>query len=407
MAAPYKSQESMKYKISNPFKDIINFFPKQKFLTELSLLSFYELLMYGLAFFIVWSIMKKWNEIPTREYEVTAEQIDTLRVNDVEQCSPFLDINYNFNFTHYLKTKDSYDYKISITNNDIYDIEKLVEDYEEVNCIFEDDEEDDDCDYPLSEILSIGYTRNGNNYSSIFNKDSAFVKLKNYHLHFQEDSLIKTYRAFYQNTFHENNTPVFYIEAKAKGIVSSQNLYNQKDTLIINNDDSIIASNTFIREKDSITVINKIYGSLGINCASKERETGGVYSKPNFFSMYDISQCYFRFKIKNQSLPIGRIEISFQGANDLYVVNGYPDHISNNRIIFNTLPKEDIVIMAKSKDFENLQNYRMFFLSSLLSALITIFLAFLVIFIYRLLRNISSIKVSSSTSEKQKQLPKL
>ena len=361
------------------------------------MLSFYELLMYGLGFVLIIYIYSKCYTIPTREFYVNAERIDDFSGDSIFNDVGFLSINYNFNMTKFYKSSLNKNYVIGIES------QKIIDELNQMHDVIGSKRNEKRYYVESKEIKdTIGVT-------PIANIKGENYKWENCHLDFSGDSSIISLRDLYKSSFIKSdielNHPIFFIETKAKGLISKKSKYIlTKDSIDINK--HTILHNYAIRENDTLTIVNKTFGPLGIQIDSQEDRPGGVFSKPKFTSLYDISQCYYHFRIKSNTLPLGKIKISFQGANDIYVIKGNPDSISKQSVVFNTLPKGDIILFAKSKDLENLQNYRMFFLSTLLSALITIFLAFIVIFIYRLFRNIQKIsKHDDSDNENSLLLP--
>lgn len=138
--------------------------------------------------------------------------------------------------------------------------------------------------------------------------------------------------------------------------------------------------------------------------------------KPGFFSRRDISQSYFQIRFHTHSIDTIKVYFHFKGVVDFSPMGDYsPSEALGDKIIYTIIPvfekpasdpnlvvankvmhdrffkSEDFVYTvqfhAKYKDMENSQARRVFLISAVLSALITIFLGFIIILVYRIFRN--------------------
>lgn len=117
---------------------------------------------------------------------------------------------------------------------------------------------------------------------------------------------------------------------------------------------------------------------------------------PSFFSLRDISQAYYEFRVTSHSVNGVDLNLAFVGAAECTptMPTGTDDTVEMRpggigyKLKY-LQDKEKIVrLHVKYKDLENSQARRVFLVTSVLSGLITIFLAFLIIFIYKVLRSL-------------------
>jgi len=110
-------------------------------------------------------------------------------------------------------------------------------------------------------------------------------------------------------------------------------------------------------------------------------------TRPKWYSLYDISQSYFTIKLLTNSIDSVSLTVDLVGASEFFTINDKPTDVYGNKIIFNKRmkPGDEITIKfyARCKDLENLQTVRVFFITAFLSGLIMTFLAFFIIYFYR------------------------
>ena len=120
---------------------------------------------------------------------------------------------------------------------------------------------------------------------------------------------------------------------------------------------------------------------------------------PGYFSLRDISQAYYAFHIVSHSVDsiylrvsnIGAAEFTPSGMVDATIKGGHIEYA------LSLLSKENTVMLhVKFKDLENDQSRRVFLVCAVISGLITLFLAFLIILIYRV---ISGIRMSKKKAK--------
>jgi hypothetical protein len=127
-----------------------------------------------------------------------------------------------------------------------------------------------------------------------------------------------------------------------------------------------------------------------------KREKYGVMSKPSWYDEYDVSQFYFKVNVKSRSVPTINLNFRIRGANNYTFIDGTPDSLVGQQLYYSftkdslkrdsdkSLINQTLLIHVQSKELEILQQSRIFGVTALLSALITVFLAFLIIWICRL-----------------------
>lgn len=111
--------------------------------------------------------------------------------------------------------------------------------------------------------------------------------------------------------------------------------------------------------------------------------------KPSIFSLYDMSQSYYYISL-NGEFDRGYIEIDCTGATDFSDMYPQPDLKTMSSVIFTNEEKIRIIksnglkFHAEFKELKNKQNARVFVLSAVMSALIAIFVTFLIMAIYKI-----------------------
>ena len=126
-------------------------------------------------------------------------------------------------------------------------------------------------------------------------------------------------------------------------------------------------------------------------------EKYGVMSKPSWYDEYDVSQFYFKVNVKSRSVPAINLNFRIRGANNYTFIDVEPDSLIGQQLYYSFtsdslkrysaddfMIDRTLLIHVQSKELEILQQSRIFGVTALLSALITVFLAFLIIWICRL-----------------------
>ena len=376
------------------FKTIISRFPRTENLTEVSILSFYEIVFYIVIFLICLMIYKSWTKIPVRTIEIECERIDTTKFySETVQYDSIKKIN---NKKKGLPATTGYIH-ITIPNStvglDSIDNPKHIETHFLVDRIH----------YWLCNTEdSTFYMRRkwDKRLDSLFavyqNEKSIYLQKKKY------SSELDSTAIFYQNIKIDNNL-----------IRICRPIDNQTDSLIdyysqIFNDHhkfyTKIKYNNNIRHTQigSMKTQYEMFMPEGVDPGINEY--GGVFDKPNKFDNFDISQSYYRIKFKTNTIDTTHLILHFKGANDFIYVRGeIPEILSAQNLDYKIINRDwrnrDIILHVKSRELEVIQNSRMFIITAILSGLIIIFITFIIIFIYRLFRIIRMKKREKDNSD--------
>ncbi len=128
-----------------------------------------------------------------------------------------------------------------------------------------------------------------------------------------------------------------------------------------------------------------------------------AFSRPAWYRLYDISQMYFELKI--DSKYIETVQVDFVGATQFSRIWPEPDEVSMSSITYNDKDKISQLVMhglkfhAKFIELDKTQNSRMFVMSALCSALTAIFIAFLILAIYKTFRVIKTGNLSKGENK--------
>ena len=117
------------------------------------------------------------------------------------------------------------------------------------------------------------------------------------------------------------------------------------------------------------------------------------------FSNYDVSQSYYDIRF-DTDLDSGRLCFDFVGVTEFSNMVPAPDTITMNSIIFSgkdkirDLKSNGLKFHAKHIELQGFQNSRVFFLTTMMSALFAIFVTFIVLGLLKLAH-----RTKSSTEE--------
>ena len=110
-----------------------------------------------------------------------------------------------------------------------------------------------------------------------------------------------------------------------------------------------------------------------------------------WFAPEDISQSYFRLKLNTYSIDSINLKIDFRGATEFTGIDPEPDAIGMSYISYcdqekiKKIQNNGLLLHAQFKELANRQNVRIFFLTALLSVVITTLLVFLFFAFYKTL----------------------
>lgn len=352
-------------------KNILNLFPKPVNLTEISILSIYELGMYIIIFICLWNLYLSWTKIPIKTIDIECERIDTL----------------NFQDFPYANLKDLFAFNEDSSANIICNV---------------------NLNFSLSRFQELSRTPGFHLFSGYqMVNDSSIIRLPNHYkeaMALKADHHIDSLRKVYYRThdslqlFQRTNHPVYYqkIVTSYDAIRFNNFSYThewQIDTNIFDLTKSLSIKNySTFKDEGVLKTSYEIYGIDDNTANGKEKM--GVFDKPFIFDLFDISQFYIIFNLKSQNINRIALNLNFDGANEFIYVKETPDFVSAQHLEYkydlfkngysNIKAKDQIILHVKSKELENLQNSRIFAITAVLSGLVVIFLTFFVIFLYRL-----------------------
>ncbi len=178
------------------------------------------------------------------------------------------------------------------------------------------------------------------------------------------------------------------------------NYMNRRDVDFVTSTDSSVTApviSTYTRENfNTFTHKNETFVPVSQEIEISKIEKFGVMSKPSWYDEYDVSQFYFKVNVKSRSVPTINLNFKIRGANNYTFIDGKPDSLVGQQLYYRFtkdslksdsdrfMINQTLLIHVQSKELEILQQSRIFGVTALLSALITVFLAFIIIWICRL-----------------------
>ena len=349
---------------------ILSWFPKPKALTELTLLSMLEIIVYGLLFVASVFLYYKWNSIPIYDIYINIDRIDE-RARDNNSYNCILGPDYqlvnhseiNINLPYSYLLKDSVAqifikndaYRLTRKMNSIMTFSELEKESNFMNTSY------------LDSLLKVLKDFNAESHKTERNKnsnlDKQLVDIKDVSYLFHN----KIKAVSYGVNINKKSTSNYYVRDKY-GIKCPVNVINHKHNGLF----------------ESESQFECFYDSLAMS------QKYGVLSKPSVMALRDISQAFYRFHIRTQLINIVDVKVSFLGANNIKVIETEPDSINGQDYYYNFKKPvvsaglgKDFVFHLESKEFEGIQKARLFFITTLLSAIVTLFLAFFIIYFYR------------------------
>ena len=251
--------------------------------------------------------------------------------------------------------------------------------------------------YNITEESSFPYNRGFRRYKTF--KGSKF----------DCDTLEKMFDSLY-NAFslkYSFDLPLYYIETKmdARRFLALKRAV-AFDGMQKHNNKWYCDSSMYIRNKGiklgGCELVNYTYNdkSLGIRLfelgadnfskrwSEKEIITQGT---PGWTSLEDISQAYYKFKLKAETLDSIVLHIDFVGATEFSLMHPEPDKKTLSGVYFYDKEKikqicsDGLFFHAKFVELQNRQTIRMFFLTAIMGGLTTVFIGFFVLAIYKIL----------------------
>lgn len=127
---------------------------------------------------------------------------------------------------------------------------------------------------------------------------------------------------------------------------------------------------------------------------------------PNIITGWDISQSYYKFKVKSITVDSMNIKIDFKGASEFSRIFPEPDEIGFSYISYSdpqkiSLLKQDgIEFLVKFKELEGVQQIRLFAMTGIMGGLFTVLIFFIFLYPTKIFRQY---KVIRSQMEEEKQ----
>lgn len=320
---------------------IINAFPQHVVPDELSILSVYEIIIYLLILFGCWFLYSRWNEIPVIRQDIQVERLDSI-------------------YRDHCKSLAALNYEIPVSS-------KFPRDYVFIR-------------------TKTAPGTEGKMHQWFFNREL--------------DSLKQIYLRHFPDSLPGLVGPLFYVK---------QIVYQERKSV----DYHITTMDSTFRNKLNYQEEYYQYGHAAsytqkpyytwleffLNGESIDNKTRVNYRPlvtPSFFSLRDISQAYYEFRITSHSVHEVDLNLAFVGAAECTptMPTGEDDTVEMRPggigYKLKYLPDNEKIVRlhVKYKDLDNSQARRVFLVTSVLSGLITIFIAFLIIFIYKILRNL-------------------
>lgn len=324
----------------------------------LSLMSKYELICYFAVLCLTCFLLIKWHSIPQRSFDIEMERLSQNKDNN----SSCLDLSIRIPMSYVAANKDDGNIKVEFitTEKQAHELYAIV--------LFENTR--DKLIDSLKNVVSEQYPDIKPfdlKYSIFYYKETRRLPMSNQYLRLNSE-------------FNKDDSALLKKEriAYRKTILSHRQL----------------TSELFISEYLPATLNENAHiGSTGI-------------TRPKWYSLYDISQSYFNVIIHTYTIDSLNATFDFVGATDFYEFDNtlHSSKITASKIEYQCPIQHmdnEIKLYLRFKDLENIQTVRIVVVSAILGGLVTIFLAFIIIFIYRLYRyhKLNSIKPQEENSE--------
>lgn len=356
---------------------ILNSFPRHVVPDELSLLSRYEIILYFLIFCICFNLFQKWTSVPINIQEVQVERLDSLWISGDKSAS-YANIQYELPISSVFRKKTP-----SI-NVSVFPLEASARRA--------------DNRYVLDSLRGIYF-------------EHYPLEIENFtgRLYYQKASLLSSKNGKLSGDYSRDN-------------IQRDNYYNRSFYQY---------SYAWISEDKPYRVNNEVFmnGPEDVRLSSNIEHASLM--TPRFFSKYDVSQAYYKLIVHSYSLDSISVRLKFSGAVDVAPMGVYaPDEITGDGVHYSLLPREDksdgflhitlstnpdyerdqqketineegaeILFHVKYRDLENVQSRRVFLVTAIMSGLLTIFIAFLIIYVYRVARFLIGSKKKKEVDE--------
>ena len=216
-------------------------------------------------------------------------------------------------------------------------------------------------------------------------------------LELKYDSLYHLYKEVCQDSLLPISNSIFYLHTKieSNGIKQFSRKRSSKwgvSRLLNSGEDSINLCQKISYKEESLIVESfHTYNVVALFEENKDMNYP-IFSRPKWYSEYDISQSYYYFRINGDYTDNSTLKIDFVGVTQFSNMIPEPDVASMNSIVFSDpekikqIKENGLQFHATFTELQNSQNSRMFFVTALLCALIAIIITFCIISIYKIIR---------------------
>ena len=363
--------------------------------------SAYEMVIYVLLLFACFYFYKSFNKIEYREISVQAECLDDrflkipVKDNKVEHQTPKMIVRYNVPMTIVEKLVEKGGGKPNLLTifGETHDIEDtLLLDL----FAYTDSVRRNMSPSGCNEISKRIYQRTGidstylsttffiNQTNKFLKKDSVYYNLLD-SLCNNHNVYVEGAQFYYNLEFKKTNIPAHINGPEKKG--KSKYKIN-KDSLGFyrnySNGEYIGTEGFIFGLSDNFDVGNGVNDEMGLTSIGA----------PYWFTMYDMSQAYYKINISSSSIDNVALYFDFVGLTRFSDMIPQPDSITRSGLIFKDpfkilkIKKDGLEFHAKFEELNNYQNVRLFLLSAIMSALSTIVLIFIVIASYKIISQI-------------------
>lgn len=117
-----------------------------------------------------------------------------------------------------------------------------------------------------------------------------------------------------------------------------------------------------------------------------------MISKPSWFSFEDISQQYYDIKLRTYDIDSTTLSIEFCGVAEFSQMIPQPDEVGMSSVVFTDYDKieqiesDGLKFHARFKELENMQQIRLFLLTSIMAGIIIIIIVFIIMSLYKIHR---------------------
>jgi hypothetical protein len=337
---------------------ILKWFPEPIYATELTLMPFYELICYIVIFVFFGFLFFKFHNVPIREFEIYAERIDDNR--DYYTQTSHLDVDW------------------------LFPMSSIISDTENGRCYLTCSRTDDSVFHVITATNRLMYG------DKLYGRDELYSYLTE-NMETINDNW-KTQPAYYISI--KSTTNDFYVRHATRGtdvgVNNVSNMDYEKKGLFIKN---LKTELYFAAKRGRLT--HEMKGNL----------SNTPYSRPKLYSLFDISQSYIKLRVKTNTIDDISLSLDFDGATEIDDVRHVADSIYSSRVVYNITNVDEtdseILLYVRFKDLENMQALRLFAVSSVIGGLIMVFIAFLVIYFYRLFARVHSDRPAGEEEEEE------